>query len=147
MGGIVCAIRGGPASQSTISRAITLARETELPLYFLYVVNLDFMSHTTSTRVHTITEEMHQMGEFILLQAQTTASAQGISAEGMVRQGNVGAEIVELCHELDADYLVLGLPQVQNQDSVFTQTLLMQFIEETETLTGAKIVLPDGGTE
>jgi nucleotide-binding universal stress UspA family protein len=147
MSGIVCAIRGGPASQATIARAIALARETELPLYFLYVVNLDFMSHATSTRVHTISEEMHQMGEFILLQAQTTASAQGISAEGQVRHGDVGPEIAKFCHELAADYLVLGYPQVQHEDSVFTQTLLMQFVEETEALTGAKIVLPNGGTE
>ena len=44
MPGILCAVRGGPASQPTIAKAIALAQETGLPLYFLYVVNLDFLS-------------------------------------------------------------------------------------------------------
>ena len=39
MSGIVCAIRGGPDSQPTIRRAISLAKETNLSLYFLYVIN------------------------------------------------------------------------------------------------------------
>jgi len=145
--GIVCAIRGGPNSRVTIDKAIAVAQESGLPLYFLYVVNLDFMTHTTSTRVHTISEEMRQMGEFILLSAQTTASQSGVEAEGVVRQGNVREEIVGLCHELDADYLILGRPQVEREDTVFTQALLSQFVERTEAQTGARVVLADGGTE
>jgi len=147
MSGIVCAIRGGPDSQTTIAEAIALARKTGVPLYFLYVVNLDFMSHTTSTRVHTISEEMRQMGEFILLAAQAQASAQGIAAEGVVRHGNVAEEIVGLCRELAATYLVLGCPQFHKEESVFTQDLLAQFIRETEEQTGAKVVMPGGGSE
>ncbi len=34
MPGIVCAIRGGPASKPTIARSIALAKETDLPLFF-----------------------------------------------------------------------------------------------------------------
>jgi nucleotide-binding universal stress UspA family protein len=147
MSGIVCAIRGGPDSQVTIAEAIALARETGLPLYFLYVVNLDFMSHTTSTRVHTISEEMHQMGEFILLAAQAQASAQGITAEGVVRRGSVAQEIVALCLDLAARYLVLGRPQFQKEESVFTKDLLAQFIRETEEQTGAKVVMPGGARQ
>ena len=37
MPGIVCAIRGGPASRPTIAKSIQLAEETGLTLYFLYV--------------------------------------------------------------------------------------------------------------
>lgn len=147
MSGIVCAIRGGPASQVTISRAIELAEETGLPLYFLYVVNLDFLARTSSTRMHTISEEMREMGEFILLTAQTTASARGITAGGIVRQGNVGKEIVDLCHELQADYLVLGQPRFQQEESVFDQERLLQFIEQTERQTGARVIVPEGGHE
>lgn len=143
MSGIVCAIRGGPDSQPTINRAIALAQETHLPLYFLYVVNLDFLSRTTSTRVHTISEEMHQMGEFILLAAQTTASRLGIATEGVVRHGNVGEEIVSLCHEISADYLVLGFPRIQHEESVFTQERLAQFVEQAQQQMGTKVVLPE----
>jgi nucleotide-binding universal stress UspA family protein len=147
MSAIVCAIRGGPASQATIAQAITLAQETGLPLYFLYVVNLDFLSRTTSTRVHTISEEMHQMGEFILLQAQATASGQNAPAEGVVRKGNVGQEIVTLCHELQADYLVLGRPRTQKEESIFTRELLTQFVARAEEQTGAKVILTEGEDE
>jgi nucleotide-binding universal stress UspA family protein len=144
MSGIVCAVRGGPPSKPTIARAITLAQETGELLYFLYVVNLDFLTHTTSTRVHTISEQMSQMGEFILFTAQDTAARQGVSAESVIRHGNIGEEIIELCHELDADYLVMGPPQVEKEASVFTHELLQQFIERTEEQTGAKVILPEG---
>lgn len=143
MSGIVCAIRGGPDSQPTISRAIALARETGLPLHFLYVVNLDFLTHTSSSRVHTISEQMHQMGEFILLSAQSSAAAQGIAAQGVVRHGDVQEEIIGLCRELAADYLVLGRPQTQREESLFTQELLGHFIQRIEEQAGAKVVLAD----
>lgn len=145
MGGIVCAIRGGPDSQATIAQAISLAKETGLSLYFLYVVNLDFLSHTSSSRVHTISAEMHQMGEFILLTAQASAAAQDIVAQKVVRHGDVGDEIINLCHELEADYLVLGRPRVQREESVFTQDLLTQFTKRIEAQTGAKVVLSQRG--
>jgi nucleotide-binding universal stress UspA family protein len=145
MSGIVCAVRGGPDSQTTIDRAIHLAQETDLILYFLYVVNLDFLTHTTSSRVQTISAEMRQMGEFILLAAQGRALAEGIAAETVTRQGNVGAEIVGLCRELEADYLVIGRPKIQQEESLFTQERLQAFIEDTEEQTGAEVVLPEGG--
>jgi nucleotide-binding universal stress UspA family protein len=145
LSGIVCAIRGGPHSQTTIAQAIALAQETGLPLYFLYVVNLDFLTHTSSTRVHTISKDLHQMGEFILLTAQASASAQGIPAQGVVRHGNVREEIIGLCRELTADYLVLGRPQFQREESVFTRDQLVDFVQVTEEQTDAEVILPDGG--
>lgn len=145
MSGIVCAIRGGPDSQATITQAIALAKETGLKLYFLYVVNLDFLSRTSSSRVHTISEEMHQMGEFILLTARTAATEQGISAEGIVRHGKVVEEIIGLCRELTANYVVIGLPQSEREENVFTQALLRQFVEQMEQQTGAQVVMTEGG--
>ena len=145
MGGIVCAIRGGPSSQPTIKYAVALAQETHLRLYFLYVVNLDFLSHTSSSRVHVISGEMRQMGEFILLNAQTNAAKEGVDAEGLVRQGQVVEEMVGLCREVDADYIVMGRPRSEQEETVFTQDLLAEFIEQIEEETGAKVVFPEGG--
>jgi hypothetical protein len=70
IGGTVCAVRGGADSRATIDKAIDLSKETGLPLYFLYIVNLDFLYHTSSSRVNTASEQIRQMGEFILLNAQ-----------------------------------------------------------------------------
>jgi nucleotide-binding universal stress UspA family protein len=143
---IVCAVRGGSASQLTITKAIALARETGLPLHFLYIVNLDFLENTPTSRVQVISQEMHQMGEFILLMAQETAARQGVNAEADVRHGSVSEELIGLCHELKAAYLVLGRPMIEQEDTVFTQDLLGAFVEATEEQTGAKVVFPDQNT-
>jgi nucleotide-binding universal stress UspA family protein len=147
MPGIVCAVRGGPASQPTISRSIRLAQETGQLLHFLYVVNLDFLSHTTSSRVHTISEQMSQMGEFILLMAQDAAARQGVEAQGVLHHGDVGKQIIDLCHGLQADYLVLGKPKVEQEDTVFTEEQLHQFAARTEEQCGARVVFSEEDTQ
>jgi len=145
MSGIVCAIRGGPHSLPTIRAAVSLAREKDQPLYFLYVVNLDFLARTTSTRTHTINQEMEEMGEFILLSAKGWAADHGVSAEGLVRHGVVGEEIAALCQEVGADYLVVGRPQLESdEDNVFTHARLQRFADEVKQQTGAEVVIPDG---
>ena len=140
MSGIVCPIRGGPTSQSTIREAIRLAKEHGSPLHFVYVVNLDFLSFTSHTRIHTITEEMRELGEFILLTAQTQADAQGVSAVGDVLEGNVLEQIIKFSHEIQANYVVLGRPKIDTHESVFTHESLNQFKSRIETETGAKVV-------
>jgi nucleotide-binding universal stress UspA family protein len=141
--GIVCAIRGGPASRPTIDKAIELASERGLVLYFLYVVNIDFLDHTIRSRVQTISQQMQQMGEFIILSAQATAQTKGSEAQGLVRHGEVTDEIPKLCHEIQADYLVVGRPKFHQEESHFTQTLLADFIKRVEEQTGAKVVLSE----
>ena len=144
MSGIVCAVRGGPASRPTIARAISLAQETGLPLRFLYIVNLDFLTHTASSRIQTISEEMAEMGEFILLAAQDVAQQAGVTADGVVRHGSVKEELVGFCQEVEADYLVLGRPQTEQEQNVFTLVMMAQFMQEIEGLTGAEVLLPAG---
>jgi len=144
MSGIVCAVRGGPASQPTIEKAISLAKETGQPLYFLYVVNLDFLSHTASSRVSTVSKEMHQMGEFILLTAQQRAATHGLAAQGVVRHGNVGEEIIALCKKIKADHVILGRPQGEEEENIFTFERLKEFGQRIETESGAKVILATG---
>jgi nucleotide-binding universal stress UspA family protein len=143
MSGILCAIRGGPGSQATAAEAISLAQETRLPLHFLYVVNLDFLARTINVRTRTISEQMHMMGESILLAAQAQAEEQGVTAESVVRQGDIRQQIVEACHDLGADYLVLGRPQTQEADNVFTQAQIQELIGQLEEQTGAKVILSE----
>ena len=143
MSGIVCAIRGGPDSKPTIDKTLELAAEANLPVYFLYVVNLDYFTHSTRSRVHTVEKELHQMGEFILLTAQSQAEAKGITAEGLVRQGNVLDEIICLCQEIKANYVILGYPKQQKEINVFTDERLDEFRQRIEDESGAKIVLAE----
>ena len=144
MSGIVCATRGGLASEATVDLAMDLAKETGLPLSFLYVVNLDFLSRTSSSRVRTIKEEMSQMGESILLAAQDKARSRGIAAKRRLRHGKVGAEIVRLCRDLDVEYLVLGRPETEGLENVFSRDSFPEFVRNLESQTGARVVSPGG---
>lgn len=144
MSAIVCAIRGGTASRPTIDKSIQMAVETKLPLYFLFVVNLDFLTRTSSSRVHLISKQMHEMGEFILLTAQAAAESRGIHAEGIVRQGNIRDEILALCQETKARYLVLGKPKTQHEDAnIFTHAHLDEFAQRIKDESGTQIIFPD----
>ncbi len=140
MPGIICAIRGGPNSRSTINKAVQVAQETNLPLHFLYVINLDFLVHTNIGRTHLITRQMKQMGEFILLTAQTKAEDKGIQAKGVIRKGKVVDEIIQLCHELEANHVILGLPNGANDDDRFTIEQLNHSGQRIESESGAKII-------
>ena len=82
------------------------------------------------------------MGEFILLAAQENAAAKGVQAQGLVRHGNVSEEIAAYCHELEAEYLVIGRPRLQHEESLFTDAQLQVFIQRIEDQTGARVVLP-----
>ena len=147
MSGIICAVRGGPHSLPTIEKAISLAKEVSLPLYFLYIVNLDFLTHTQISRVSTISEEMAEMGEFILLTAQEKASQSGVTSEGVVRQGAVQEEIIRLAKELEANFVVLGLPQGQKEADIFVLDRINKFGEIIEQETGTKVVLAEGKSQ
>ncbi len=141
MPGILCAIRGGPESRAPIARAIELAHETGAPLYFLYVVNLDFLTHAPGGHVHTLGEELRRMGELIVLEAQERARAQGIPAQGLIRQGNVQEEIAAACRELGIQWLVLGRPRRRDGRDLFAdEAALKAFEEEMAARTGAQIV-------
>ena len=140
MSGIVCAIRGGPHSQPTIRQAISTASQHQIPIYFLYVVNLDFLEHTEYARIQVIQKEMRAMGEFICLKAQIEAQREGVQAEIAVREGNVTQEIIALCHEVEADYVILGRPQGERASNVFDLEQLKNFSQTLETQTGAEVI-------
>jgi nucleotide-binding universal stress UspA family protein len=141
MSGIVCAIRGGAASHPTIDRAIALARETDLPVTFLFVLDLSFLLHTMHSQTGTITEELREMGEFILLTAQTRAEGAGVQAEGVVREGqSVREAVAALSRELDADYVVMGRPREARDRNVFTHDMLEALSRQLDEEMDATVV-------
>jgi len=125
MSGIVCAVRGGPESQPTINKSINLSIEKNLPLYFIYIVNLDFLSHTSGSRTQVVTEKL------------------GVNAKGVVLKGSVREEIAKYCHEVKADFLVMGQPKLKKESNHFTEDSFNNFISLTEEQTGAKVVLAE----
>ena len=146
MGGILCPIRGGPGSKRSIATGISLAKDIQEPLHFLFVVNLDFLNLTERGRTQVISEEMRGMGEFILLRAQAIAERDGVEAQGTVRHGNVMEEIVAMAKEIEASHIILGQPK-QEEENVFTMDRLEAFVLKCEKETGSKVVLAQAGGE
>ncbi|MFO8037025.1 MAG: universal stress protein [Anaerolineales bacterium] len=141
MAGIVCAIRGGPLSKSTIQKSIQLANESGETIYFLYVVNLDFLTHSSSSRIEPISREMREMGEFILLDAQEKAQKQGVDAQGVIRDGSIIEEIITFCAEIQPEYIVLGLPETESENNLLTQERLDDVLSRIKEVTDAEVVI------
>jgi len=144
MTGIVCAIRGGPHSQPTILQAISTARQYKIPVHFLYVVNLDFLEHTEQSRTHVIEQEMRSMGEFICLKAQIEARREGVQANIVVREGNVAEEIIAVCQEVKADYVIIGRPKGEHENNLFDLERLEKFKQMLETRSGVTVIYSQG---
>lgn len=140
MSGILCAIRGGPSSQPTIAASIQLAKETKEIIYYLYVVNLDFLTHTSSSKTNHIAKEIEEMGEFILLDAQEQAKSEGVNAEWIIREGKVVDEIITCCEEIEPMYVILGRPQEDQEDNLLTLERLQAFAERIEEVCQAQVI-------
>jgi nucleotide-binding universal stress UspA family protein len=144
MPGIICAIRGGPNSRPTIEKAIELSKDTGGQIYFLYVVNLEFLSNSLHSHLNVMEEEVSEMGEFILLNAQEKAKRWGVAAEGVIRKGKIGEEIIGVCKDVDADYVILGKPVQDQEHNMLDFGTLGEFAKEIEEASGAKVVFAEG---
>jgi hypothetical protein len=144
---ILCATRGGLASQVTQKAARELALSTSLPLIYLYVVNTEFMRHTTElSHIHDVAREMTRLGEFILLVAVERAAAEGVQAEGIVREGKWQEELLAAAVELRPAYVVLGSPSLNSLQDPEAARHIQERAQQIREACGAEvvIVLPTG---
>ena len=139
MGRILCATRGGEASRRTQEAAIALAKEQGDELIFLYVADSSFLNHTAAPLVIDVEARLVKMGEFQLLMAQERAAAQGISAQAIVREGKLRAELVGAARELEVDLIVLGHPVDQHEQAVFDEAALQAFATSLQAITGTRV--------
>ena len=84
---ILCATRGGEASQRTQNAVIEMAKAEGATILFLYVVDVEFLRLTAhGVRPDIVAEELEHMGEFLLAMACERATAQGVVAETALGQ-------------------------------------------------------------
>ena len=129
----------GPPSK----KRLLYLKESGQLVHFLYVVNLDFLSNALHSNMLVMEEEMRQMGEFILLNAQETARKAGIKAETATRKGQVREEIIALCQETDASFVIMGKPQHGQEHNVLDADALEAFATDIEQASGAKVVFAE----
>jgi len=129
MAKILCAIRGGEASQRTQDVAIELAKERGDEIVFLYVVNTEFLEPATSVVVReSMTTEMGKLGEFLLLMTLERAQKQGVTASTRIRYGKLLEEIEAVACEPEITTIVLGKPG--GEESFFSMESLNATAQE-----------------
>ena len=138
---ILCAIRGGPDSDQTIKYAVSLAKEQNARLIFLYVVCLKFFVSSSSVRSEGIAKGLSRMGEFVLLMAQAKAATEGVVADTFVRQGNILEQIGVACEEMSAETLIMGKPRAGNKESFFDTEKQTSFAKKLEDEYRVKVIL------
>ncbi len=89
-----------------------------------------------------VEDEVHDMGEFLLLMAKERAAKQGITAQTICLKGRVSNQIKKAARKYKASCVVLGRPVDENNEkSAFKLASLRVFAEEIEEETGATVLI------
>jgi len=129
MSKILCAIRGGEASQRIQDIGIELAKERGQEIVFLYVVNTEFLDTASTALLESVTAEMENLGEFLLLMAQERAKKQGVKAGNILRHGYLRAEFEAAASAPEISTVLLGKP---GDDAIFSMESLEAVATELE---------------
>jgi len=106
---ILCPTRGGEASIPNQMRAITIAKERDATVLFLYISDIHFLDHMASpVDVEVVQEQLEEMGEFLLVMAQERAKEMGVASVAEVRQGEFRHSLEDVIREGGIDVVVLG---------------------------------------
>lgn len=134
---ILCATRGGEASQRTQDKVIAMAKEEGAKILFLYVVDVEFLRLTArGVRLDVVQAEMEHMGEFLLAMACERAAAQGVQAETCLRHGSLLEALESAAREEGADAIAFGRPA--GPESSFSLADLERLTAQIEEDTGIK---------
>ncbi len=127
---ILCAIRGGEASQRIQDIAINLAKERETEIVFLYVVNTEFLDTASVALRESVTHEMEKLGDFLLLMAQERARKNGVVAEPLLRHGYLQPEFIAAAGTAEISTVLLGKPGEGGSFSMESLEVVAKEIEE-----------------
>ena len=143
MGKILCATRGGEASIKAQRASIELAKERGDDLIFFMAFDMEFTAHAHyNLRSDVVSEEMEEMGEFLMLMAVDRAAKAGITAEYVVKEGNFKDMLKEAIEELEITQVILGRPA--EEESRFRLEGLQALAGIIEDETGVEVdILPE----
>ena len=138
MAKILCAIRGGEASQRIQDIGINLAKERGEEIVFLYVVNTEFLDTASAGLRELVTLEMEKLGEFLLLMAQERAKKQDVVAEPLLRHGYLQEEFKAAASASEIATVLLGTP---GEGGNFSMEQLKKVAAEIEEECQAKVLI------
>ena len=125
---IICAIRGGPESRATVTRAIELTLATGAHLTFFHIMDAEFLQHATIGPLSVVYDELKEMGTFTMLILCDRARRRGVAdVDFIVREGNIRKHLRQLAIETRAQVLVMGSPTRSPPRNVFQFGEIDQF--------------------
>jgi nucleotide-binding universal stress UspA family protein len=138
---IVCAVRGGPESRATVTRAIDLALEHDAHLTFFHVMDAEFLNHATIGPLSVVYKELVEMGTFTMLILCDRARRLGVKeVDYIVREGNIRKQLELFVIETHAPVMVMGKPTRSPGDNAFKLNEMDEFVSELEITGGIHIV-------
>lgn len=137
---ILCPIRGGVESRTTVHRAVSLAQETGLPVIFMYVVNPDLLSAPNMDQAEATVKKFERMGRSVLDAAQAWAGLHGVRTRGDMRWGRPAEEIATSCRNLDITYLVLGESEGTETENTISKTRMNRLVDRIENQIGVSVI-------
>lgn len=148
---IICAVRGGQESRSTVTHAINMAVEHGARLTFFHVMDAEFLGSASlaMATVRTVYSELHEMGVFAMLILCDRAARRGVEIiDYLVREGDIRTHLRDLANETHAEILVMGYPTRSPGTNVFNVDGLEEFVRMLRDESDLQIVLvrPDGTT-
>jgi nucleotide-binding universal stress UspA family protein len=138
---IVCAVRGGPESRATVSRAIAMALETNARLTFFHVVDAEFLEYSTVGPLSVVYRELEEMGKFAMLILCDRAERRGVQqVDYIIREGNIRKNLMRFAIETHATVMVMGRPTRSPGNNVFRASDLEAFVAELEREGNLRVV-------
>ena len=117
---IICAVRGGPESRATVTRAIELALETGARLTFLHVLDAEFLEYATIGPLSVVYRELTEMGTFAMLILVDRAQRRGVeNVDYVVLEGNIRRHLHDFAIKTEAEVMVMGRPSRSPGRNVF----------------------------
>jgi nucleotide-binding universal stress UspA family protein len=135
---IVCATRGGAGSRAVRERAIELAKQREMKLVFLFVIDISDLVYADEKLQAAVRDELAWLGSALLRIAQQRAHVANIESEIIIREGLVKDEICRFVGERSAELLLLGAPRGTTA-TILGDDKVEQFAAEVENVTGVRV--------
>lgn len=138
---IICAVRGGPESRETVTRAIDLALEYGAQLTFLHVLDAAFLEYATIGPLSVVYRELNEMGTFTMLILADRANRRGVEqVDYVLPEGDIRDELTRYAIDTKAEMMVMGRPTRSPSRNVFKIAGFDDFVARLEQKAGLKIV-------
>jgi nucleotide-binding universal stress UspA family protein len=137
---ILAPTRGGERSFPNQDYAIQLAKDRRARLLFLYVNDVQFLNLVASPiSVAVATDELEEMGEFLVAMARERAEKAGLEAETVVKNGVFRDVLEEAIREYEVDTLALGTSS--EETGLTTQAYMRDLGEQFSRDFGVEVIL------